>query len=156
MCEEHHDSDYQQHVNGAAISVKGQESKQPRAVNIFLSCSLAGLRNLEHATVPLPGSNEQSAILVAKCTPCFSLPQLSGNSSPSRRTYHRGRGPSPLDVSLLAVADKLDNFCATYSYLSFRERKVLTARSLYEAGVRLSVPIGTATNRFLFVQVVHS
>jgi len=71
MCEEHHDSDYQQHVNGAAIRVKGQESKQPRAVNILLSCSLAGLLNMEHATVPLPGSNEQSAILVANALLVF-------------------------------------------------------------------------------------
>jgi hypothetical protein len=31
MCEEHHDTDYQQHVNYAAGNVKGQESKQPKS-----------------------------------------------------------------------------------------------------------------------------
>jgi hypothetical protein len=30
MCKEHHDTDYQQHVNYAAGNVKGQESKQPK------------------------------------------------------------------------------------------------------------------------------
>jgi hypothetical protein len=30
MCEEHHDTDYQQHVNYATGNVKRQESKQPK------------------------------------------------------------------------------------------------------------------------------
>jgi hypothetical protein len=44
------------------------------------------------------------------------------NASPSRRIYRRSRGPSPWEVSFPKVADKLDNFCATYSYLSFLYR----------------------------------
>ena len=87
-----------------------------------LSCSLAGLLNMEQAIGPCaPRSSEQSAILVVlNSLPVFLYHSRQGNSSPSRRTYHRSRRPSPLDVSFPAVADKLDNFCATYSYLSFR------------------------------------
>ncbi len=41
-----------------------------------------------------------------------------GSTSPSRYTSHTGRGPFPWLVSFARVADKLDNFSATYSCLS--------------------------------------
>ena len=46
-------------------------------------------------------------------------------TSPSRGTYRTGRGPSPSVVSFPTVADKLDNFFATYEYLSFPVRMSL-------------------------------
>jgi len=48
----------------------------------------------------------------------FLYRSLHGNTNPSRRTYHRSKGSSPWEVSFPTVADKLDNFCATYPYLS--------------------------------------
>ena len=39
--------------------------------------------------------------------------------SPSKGTYRTGRGPSPWVVSFPTVADKPDNFSATYQYQSF-------------------------------------
>jgi hypothetical protein len=41
------------------------------------------------------------------------------NASPSRRICRRSKGLFPWEVSFRAVADKLDNFCATYAYLTF-------------------------------------
>jgi hypothetical protein len=35
-------------------------------------------------------------------------------ASPSRRTFRKGKEPSPWALSLPSVADKRDNFCATY------------------------------------------
>jgi hypothetical protein len=40
-------------------------------------------------------------------------PNIAQRTSPSRRTYRRGKGPSRRDVSFPEVADKLDSFCAT-------------------------------------------
>jgi hypothetical protein len=41
-----------------------------------------------------------------------------GDASPSRRIYRTCRARYPWEVSFPIVSGKLDNFCATYSYLS--------------------------------------
>lgn len=52
------------------------------------------------------------------------------SASPSRGTYRTGSGRCPSVVSFPTVADKLDNFFATYEYLSFPVRMSLSTKEV--------------------------
>ena len=78
-----------------------------------------------YLTTPFLGTRLQSSALLTRLPDKYSprsyptpavCRNLAQRTSPSRRTYRRGTGPSPRDVSFPTVADKLDNFCATYPY----------------------------------------